>query len=107
MELQARAPTQCKSHVPEISVRPVCRARPVTTSGSARYSGDGFHVAEVAATVLGSGKASRLYRSLVREKRVAKDVLTYLFPLQSGASLFLAWVTGFPGSDLAVPYFTA
>jgi zinc protease len=58
-----------------------------------------FHVAEVAATVLGSGKASRLYRSLVREKRVAKDVLTYLFPLQSGASLLLAWITGYPGSD--------
>ncbi len=62
---------------------------------------DGFQVAEVAATVLGSGKASRLYRSLVREKRVAKDVLTYLFPLQTGASLFLAWVTGYPGSDPA------
>jgi predicted Zn-dependent peptidase len=59
----------------------------------------GFHAGEVTATVLGSGRASRLYRVLVREKRVAKDVLTYLFPLQSGASLLLAWVTGYPGSD--------
>jgi predicted Zn-dependent peptidase len=58
-----------------------------------------FHAGEVTATVLGSGRASRLYRVLVREKRVAKDVLTYLFPLQSGASLLLAWVTGYPGSD--------
>ncbi len=57
-----------------------------------------FHVAEVAATVLGSGKASRLYRSLVREKRIAKDVLSYVFPLQTGGSLFLLWATGYPGA---------
>ena len=57
---------------------------------------EGFHVAEMMATVLGSGKASRLYRSLVREKRIAKDVLSYVFPLQTGASLFLLWVTGYP-----------
>jgi predicted Zn-dependent peptidase len=60
---------------------------------------DDFHVAEVAATVLGGGKASRLYRSLVREQRVAKDVLAYLFPLQTGASLLLCWITGYPGAE--------
>jgi len=60
---------------------------------------DGFHTAEVVATVLGGGKASRLYRSLVREKRVAKDVLAYLFPLQTSASLLLFWVTGYPGAN--------
>ena len=60
---------------------------------------EGFHTAEVAAMVLGGGKASRLYRSLVREKRVAKDVLAYLFPLQTSASLLLFWVTGYPGAD--------
>jgi zinc protease len=59
---------------------------------------DRFHTAEVAATVLGGGKASRLYRTLVREKRVAKDVLAYLFPLQTSGSLLLFWVTGYPGS---------
>ncbi|MGW8267546.1 MAG: M16 family metallopeptidase [Longimicrobiales bacterium] len=58
-----------------------------------------FHVAEMMATVLGSGKASRLYRSLVRERRIAKDVLSYVFPLQTGASLFLLWVTGYPDAD--------
>ncbi len=60
---------------------------------------DEFHVADVASTVLGGGKASRLYRSLVREKRVAKDVLSYLFPLQTSASFLLFWVTGYPGSE--------
>ena len=59
---------------------------------------ENFHTAEVAATVLGGGKASRLYRSLVREKRVAKDVLAYLFPLQTSASLLLFWATGYPGA---------
>ncbi|TFH65632.1 MAG: insulinase family protein [Gemmatimonadales bacterium] len=59
---------------------------------------ENFHTAEVAAMVLGGGKASRLYRSLVREKRVAKDVLAYLFPLQTSASLLLFWVTGYPGA---------
>ena len=60
---------------------------------------DAFHTAEVASMVLGGGRASRLYRSLVREQRVAKDVLAYLFPLQTSASLLLFWVTGFPDSD--------
>jgi len=58
-----------------------------------------FQAAEVTSTVLGSGKASRLYRSLVREKRIAKDVLSYVFPLQTGGSLFLIWVTGYAGAD--------
>ena len=57
-----------------------------------------FHVAEVASTFLGSGKASRLYRSLVREKRIAKDVLSHIFPLQTGGSLMLFWATGYPGA---------
>lgn len=60
-----------------------------------------FHVGDVAATVLGGGKASRLYRSLVREQQIAKDVLAYLFPLQTSSSLLLFWVTGYPGADPA------
>jgi predicted Zn-dependent peptidase len=58
----------------------------------------GFQAAEITSSVLGTGRASRLYRSLVREKRVAKDVLSYVFPLQTGSSLFLLWVTGYPGA---------
>jgi predicted Zn-dependent peptidase len=58
-----------------------------------------FHAAEMVATVLGSGKASRLYRSLVQDKRIAKDVLSYVFPLQTSASLLLLWVTGYPGAS--------
>jgi predicted Zn-dependent peptidase len=65
------------------------------------YSSDDFAVAEVARALLGSGRASRLYRRLVRERRVAKSVVTYVYPLLSGAGMFLAWATGYPGADPA------
>ena len=61
----------------------------------------GFHAVEVAGALLGSGRASRLYRSLVRERRVAKDVMAYVFPLITGASMLLVWATGYPGADPA------
>ena len=63
------------------------------------YSSGGFTTAEVARSVLGTGKASRLYRRLVREQRVAKDVVSYAFPLLSGAGLLLVWATGYPGAS--------
>jgi predicted Zn-dependent peptidase len=54
-----------------------------------------FYVADLAASVLGTGRSSRLYRTLVRERRLAKDVVTYAFPLVTGASMLLAWATGY------------
>jgi zinc protease len=63
------------------------------------YSSDDFAVAEVARGVLGIGRASRLYRRLVRERRVAKDTVSYAFPLLTGASMLLVWATGYPGSS--------
>jgi zinc protease len=65
------------------------------------YSADDFAVAEVTRSVLGTGRASRLYRRLVRERRVAKDVTTYAFPLLTGAGMLLTWATGYPGSKPA------
>jgi len=64
------------------------------------YDTDGYYDADVASGVLGSGKASRLYRSLVREKQVAKDVVSFVFPLLTGSTMLLLWVTGYPGSDV-------
>jgi predicted Zn-dependent peptidase len=66
------------------------------------YSSDEFAVAEVARAVLGTGRASRLYRRLVRERRLAKSVVTYVYPLLSGAGMMLTWVTGYPGAELDV-----
>jgi predicted Zn-dependent peptidase len=65
------------------------------------YSSPDFATVEVARALLGQGKASRLYRRLVRERRVAKSVVSYAFPLLTGASMLLVWATGYPGADPA------
>jgi zinc protease len=54
----------------------------------------------VARALLGMGRASRLYRRLVRERRVAKSVVTFVYPLLTGASMLLTWATGYPETDL-------
>ena len=63
------------------------------------YSAPDFATAEVARALLGQGKAARLYRRLVRERRVAKSVVSYAFPLLTGASMLLVWATGYPGAS--------
>ena len=63
------------------------------------FADPAFYAAEVAASVLGTGRASRLYRTLVRERRLAKDVVTYAFPLLTGRAMFLVWATGYPGTE--------
>ena len=65
------------------------------------YTDSRFHTADVASAVLGTGRASRLYRSLVRERREAKDVISMAFPLTTGAGILLLWATGFPDGDPA------
>ncbi len=60
------------------------------------YGSDAFYPAYVASALLGTGKSSRLYRSLVREQKIAKDIVCFAFPLVTGASMLLVWATGFP-----------
>ena len=64
------------------------------------YTSDAFAAAEVACSVLGTGRSCRLYRSLVRERRVAKDVACHVFPLVTGSAIFLLCVTGYPGGGV-------
>ena len=61
------------------------------------FGTDAFDALDVAADVLGSGRASRLYGSLVREQRLAQDVSVFVFPIVGGASMFTLWVTARPG----------
>jgi predicted Zn-dependent peptidase len=61
-----------------------------------------FHSVELAVALLAEGRASRLYRRLVRERRVAKDAGGYAYPLCTGHSLLLFRATGFPGADPAI-----
>ncbi len=60
------------------------------------FGSEGFNALEVAVDLLGSGRASRLYRSLVREQQVAQDVTTFAFPVIGGAAIFTIWVTARP-----------
>ena len=53
-----------------------------------------FVIADVATSILGDGRASRLYRKLVRERRIAKDVVSFAAPLVTGSSFMVVWVTG-------------
>ena len=66
------------------------------------FGTDAFDALEVAADILGLGRASRLYRSLVREQRLAQDVSVFLFPIIGGASIFTLWTTARPGGDAAL-----
>ena len=58
-----------------------------------------FDALEVAGQILAGGRGSRLYRSLVRQQRIAQDVTAFGLPLVDGASFFGGWVTVRPDSD--------
>jgi zinc protease len=61
------------------------------------YGADGFYAADVASHVLTAGKSSRLYRNLVRERQLAQDVVSYAFPIVTGAAMLVMWATARPG----------
>ena len=63
------------------------------------FGSDGFDALEVVVDLLGSGRASRLYRTLVREQQLAQDVTTFTFPVIGGAAIFAIWATARPGVD--------
>jgi predicted Zn-dependent peptidase len=65
------------------------------------YGADGFYAADVAAHVLAHGKSSRLYRTLVRERRLAQNVVAYAYPVVTGSALFVVWATANPGVNAA------
>jgi zinc protease len=65
------------------------------------FGSDAFDAMEVSADLLGTGRASRLYASLVREQRLAQDAIAFIFPIVGGASMFTFWVTARPGIEPA------
>ena len=60
-----------------------------------------LHALEIAAQVLAGGKGSRLHRRLVREGRIAQDVVIFLLPFASGPSIFMGWATVRPDATAA------
>ena len=61
------------------------------------FGSEAFDALDVAADILGSGRASWLYASLVREQKLAQDASVFVFPIVGGASMFALWVTARPG----------
>ena len=53
-----------------------------------------FSAADIAGDILGRGRASRLHRSLMLERGIAKDVAAHVFPLMTGAAMMLVRATG-------------
>lgn len=64
------------------------------------FTDPAFDAVDIAAGVLGSGRAARLYSRLVRTG-VVRDAFAFPFPLVTGASILLVGATGFEGSDPA------
>jgi predicted Zn-dependent peptidase len=55
-----------------------------------------FEDLTVASDLLGTGRASRLYRNLIRERQLAQDLTIFPFPIVGGASMFAVWATARP-----------
>jgi zinc protease len=61
------------------------------------FGSAGFTALEVAMDLLGAGRASRLYRALVRDQQLAQDVFCFAFPEIGDAAIFVMLVTARPG----------
>ncbi|HPV73760.1 MAG TPA: pitrilysin family protein [Gemmatimonadaceae bacterium] len=58
-----------------------------------------YFSASVAGAVLGSGRGSRLYQQLVRERQLASSVSVFTFDLAKGSDLLIVDATARPGVD--------
>jgi zinc protease len=61
------------------------------------YGSPDYYAGDVASELLASGKSSRLYRRLVRERRVARSVAAFLLPVVTGSSAFIVRGNGDAG----------
>jgi predicted Zn-dependent peptidase len=53
------------------------------------YGQQDYYVADVLTEILASGKSARLYRSLVRERQVARGIAAFVLPVVTGASALI------------------
>jgi predicted Zn-dependent peptidase len=64
------------------------------------YGTDAFLPFELASDLLATGRAARLYRHLVRERRLAQDVTASVFPFAHGAAVLVASATARPEIEI-------
>jgi zinc protease len=62
------------------------------------FGEDAWYAGALAAALLGHGKSSPLYRSLVWERQLAQDVGAYLYPTAE-CGVFVLWATARPETD--------
>jgi zinc protease len=66
------------------------------------FGSDEYFALDILTEVLAGGKGARLYADLVRERRLARAVAAFAFPVVTGASLTVLRGTTHPGGDPAV-----
>jgi zinc protease len=54
------------------------------------YGTHDYYVADVLSELLAGGKSARLYRELVRERRLARGITAFVLPIVTGASALMA-----------------
>ncbi|HEX8361827.1 MAG TPA: pitrilysin family protein, partial [Longimicrobium sp.] len=65
------------------------------------FGSDDFYAVDVLTEVLSAGKSSRMYRDLVRDRRVARSAAAFAFPVVTGAALLVVRGVAPPGGDVA------
>ncbi|HVT04032.1 MAG TPA: pitrilysin family protein [Thermoanaerobaculia bacterium] len=71
----------------------VALSRLFVAARSPVFGSEEYYAASVCAAILGTGKSSRLFRSLVREKQVAAEVSAFTLDLAKGSDLLVTDVT--------------
>ncbi len=84
----------------EVVKQDVSLARTFVCYRIPQYGDPRFYAADVAATILGTGKASLLNRNLVLKQQTAQEVAAYAFPLVVGASILVALATVSEGVEV-------
>jgi zinc protease len=90
-------PTALEAPVRQVVEQDISLSRVYRAYRIPPYGHEAWYPAGVAAHVLAWGKASRLNRRLVRERRLAQDVVAYAFPVVVGAAMLVVWATARPG----------
>jgi predicted Zn-dependent peptidase len=93
-------PDRLGGEVRDVVMQDISLARIYVAFRVPPYGTQDFYTAVVVATLLGTGKAALLYRTLVREQQIAQDVVTFAFPIVVGASMLMLWVTAKPGVEV-------
>jgi predicted Zn-dependent peptidase len=97
---RTRIPDRLEAPVRETVESPIALARAYFAFRIPPYGHDDFVAADVASSLLATGKSSRLYRALVRERRMAQSVVAFAFPIVTGAAMLVVWATASPGTEL-------